>query len=51
MNRPRSEEGLDDGGDEGLEQELARLLRQLRIMENDRNAYTESTRNIIRKQK
>lgn len=37
---------------EGLaEQELQKLQRQFRIMENDRAAYTEESQNMIRKQK
>lgn len=41
-----------DGEMEGLqEQELVKLQRQNRIMENDRAAYTEESQNHIRKQK
>ncbi|XP_046575038.1 coiled-coil domain-containing protein 63-like [Haliotis rubra] len=47
--RPDSAEDL---GEEGRErQELARLQRQLRLLEGDRRAYTEETCNVLMKQK
>nr|ACJ15285.1 axonemal protein 66.0 [Haliotis asinina] len=47
--RPDSGEDL---GEEGtLRQELARLQRQLRLLEGDRRAYTEETCNVLMKQK
>lgn len=53
MPRPRSARSDNSDADmEGLaEQELAKLQRQYRIMENDRGAYTEESQNVIRKQK
>ncbi|EDV23841.1 uncharacterized protein TRIADDRAFT_64012, partial [Trichoplax adhaerens] len=33
-----------------VEQELAKLQRQYRIMEGDRKAYSEESQNLIRKQ-
>ena len=52
MPRPRSARSDNSDELEGLaEQELAKLQRQYRIMENDRAAYTEESQNVIRKQK
>nr|KAG5696204.1 hypothetical protein BaRGS_021689 [Batillaria attramentaria] len=53
MPHPRSARSdVSDGEMEGLqEQELVKLQRQFRIMENDRAAYTEESQNHIRKQK
>lgn len=47
---PASEASED--AEEGLaEQELTKLARQLRIMDGDREAYTQESQNLIRKQK
>lgn len=44
-------EPVDDMADEGSQRaELAKLQRQLRVMENDRKAYAEESSNILRKQ-
>eukprot|EP00128_Syssomonas_multiformis_P012257 Colp12_sorted_trinity150504_noHs@18467 len=54
MNRSqsrRSERSDTDVHEHGLEQELAKLQRQYRIMEGDRKAYSEESQNVIRKQK
>ncbi|XP_013397891.1 coiled-coil domain-containing protein 63-like [Lingula anatina] len=52
---PRARSPGSDASDvdqEGLaEQELQKLLRQQRVMDNDRAAYTEESQNIIRKQR
>jgi len=44
-------ESNDDPGDEAVQTaELAKLQRQLRVMEGDRRAYAEESCNILRKQ-
>lgn len=52
---PRSWSGRSDGSDGEMETlaegELSKLQRQYRIMENDRNAYTEESQNMLRKQR
>ncbi|XP_067945851.1 outer dynein arm-docking complex subunit 1-like [Watersipora subatra] len=52
MPRARSPESDNSDAEEGLaELEMQKLSRQLRIMEGDREAYTQETQNLIRKQK
>ena len=53
MPRPRSARSDNSDADmEGLaEQELVKLQRQFRIMQGDKEAYTEESQNMIRKQK
>lgn len=50
MLRRSAKDSSDDLGDEAIQAaELAKLQRQLRVMENDRRAYAEESNNILRK--
>ena len=56
MHRARSARSdTSDGDMDGLaaekEMELSRCLRQLRIMENDRKAYSIESQDLIKRQK
>lgn len=52
MPRARTPDSENSDAEEGLaEMEMQKLARQLRVMEGDREAYTQETQNLIRKQK
>lgn len=52
MPRARTPDSENSDAEEGLaELEMQKLARQLKVMEGDREAYTQEIQNLIRKQK
>lgn len=51
MRRANQRDAADEMMDEASQSaEMLRLQRKLRVMENDRKAYEEDARNLLRKQ-
>lgn len=51
MRRANQRDAADETMDEASQSaEMLRLQRKLRVMENDRKAYEEDARNLLRKQ-
>lgn len=51
MRRANQKDAADEMMDEASQSaEMLRLQRKLRVMENDRKAYEEDARNLLRKQ-